>query len=255
MKNLQRKLRMFIPIGLAVICLIVVCLMLILPKITYNQLDGKVDNSSKIVESSTVQSSTIEDSSIVQSSDETTSMANSSTVEVQPTSSSSEEESISSKPAEESSSIGPDESSESESSTNGSSKPAMPDDIDKEKIFHKFQVNMIEENLIDYKNFIFDYFDGKVYNSGEIIDCKAEIKKLGVNPSDYYNVFTTIYSAWNFCTYPRMLSEENAKFDSDTMKYGLSDDKDLILKFPDNEKLTLRVYCDDRRAYFVLLKD
>ena len=254
MKNSQNKWRMFIPIGLAVICLIVVCLMLILPKITYNQLDGKVDNSSKIVESSTVKSSTIEDSSIVQSSDDTTSMANSSTVEAQPTNSSSEEN-ISSKPAEESSSIGPDESSESESGANDSSKPVMPDDIDKEKIFHKFQVNMIEENIIDYKDFIFDYFDGKVYNSGEIIDCKAEIKKLGVNPSDYYNIFSTIYSAWNFCTYPRMLSEENAKFDSTTMKYGLSDDKDLILKFPDNEKLTLRIYCDDERAYFVLLKD
>lgn len=127
--------------------------------------------------------------------------------------------------------------------------------IDEDKIIYRFQINLAENEIIEYKDFIVDYFDNKIYDNGDIIDCKADIAKLNSDtPSEYYKVFLSVYSAWNFSTSPRAWEEKNATINPFTIKYELSDEKNLILKYSESERITLRVYCDEERAYFFVTK-
>lgn len=245
MKTLKNKWRTIISVVLEILCVIVILLMLFLPRMTSTIPNEPKNSSLQSTESSDNKINSVEESSASQTSSENTSI------------SSSNENSNSSKPVESS-----DSNSSSDIPNDDSSllneeykKPSIPSDIDKNKIIHTFQTHLGERQIIEYKNFILEYFNNKVYNPGDIIDCKADIAKLGKNSSEYYKVFSTVYSDWNFSTLPRMFGEEDVNFDPFTNMYELSDTTNLILKYSGDEKITLRVYCDEEHAYFIIISN
>ncbi|MBE5927301.1 MAG: hypothetical protein E7270_10105 [Lachnospiraceae bacterium] len=149
----------------------------------------------------------------------------------------------------------PEETTKEEETT--TPEPTTPEETTKkEEVAEDFSCvsgDPFYDFIFNYQEVLVKEFDNKVFNKGDIIDCKADIEAAGYDISEYGKVFSYVYTTIMGGSRKCTLTDIESTYDDLYFIMVVDDSHNLVLKNETEQSFKLHVYFEDDKCIIEII--